>query len=166
MLRAMYPSRTHRSHPASTSTISRAIKFGVVGSSGVVVNLACTWAAYNFAFHTWNDTYRHAAAFLSGIAVSVVTNYLLNAGWTWKDRATGDVRRASQFLKFTAVALGAATLQFGIAMTLALVLNLPYLLAQAIGVGVASTLNFLANNAWTFRHREAGSSPDAGAART
>lgn len=137
----------------ATSTVTRAFKFGVVGCSGVVVNLVCTWAAYNFVFQTWGDTNRHGAAFLSGIAVSIVTNFLLNAGWTWRERRRADIRRSSQFLKFTAVAVAAAVIQFGIAMSLALGLNQAYLLAQTVGIGVASTLNFIANNAWTFRHR-------------
>ena len=138
-----------------TSTTTKAIKFGVVGCSGVAVNLACTWAAYNYAFQAWPETARHAAAFLSGIGVSVLTNYLLNAHWTWQERATSDTRRSSQFLKFAVVAASAAAIQFGIAMSLALLWQQAYLLAQTVGIGLGSTLNFVGNNAWTFRMRGA-----------
>ena len=146
----------------ATKTLTRAIKFGVVGCSGVVVNLACTWAAYNFVFQTWHEINRKGAAFLSGIAVSILTNYLLNASWTWKERRSQSTRRRRQFAKFTTVAIAAAAIQFGIAMTLALMLGHAYLLAQTVGIGVASTLNFIANNAWTFRHQKHGDHQEHG----
>ena len=60
------------------------------------------------------------------------------------------------------MAIAAAAIQFGIAMTLALMLGHAYLLAQTVGIGVASTLNFIANNAWTFRHQKHGDHQEHG----
>ncbi|MFT6078718.1 MAG: putative flippase GtrA [Planctomycetota bacterium] len=131
----------------------RAFRFAFVGLSGVFVNLCCTWVAYTWLFQTWPETGRHGAALLTGIGVSIATNYLLNARWTWSDRSASLHGRWHRFYRFAVVALAAAAVQFGLAMTLALLLNQAYLLAQAIGIALASTLNFVANNAWTFRSR-------------
>ena len=111
----------------------RVIKFLVVGTSGVPVNLGMVWlgtlllapasfsdlkvwAADVFGVPTLTDTgVRDIVAYGMGILVSILTNYLLNNSWTWGDRVAGG--NAGSFLrrltKFYLVSSVAAVVQLG-----------------------------------------------------
>jgi putative flippase GtrA len=56
-------------------------------------------------------------------------------------------------LRFYLVCSAASLIQFGTAMGLSVGLHLHYLLAQLIGIALATVINFLVNNLWTFRAR-------------
>jgi putative flippase GtrA len=129
----------------------RFIKFCVVGTSGIPVNLLCTWAAYHLLFFALDEAWRKAAAYLFGIAVSTFTNFLLNDLWTWRDREKVAEGFLGRMLRFYLVSSVAAGIQFGTAMGLTLGLDLHYLLAQLIGIALATAVNFIVNNIWTFR---------------
>jgi len=58
----------------------RLIKFAIVGTSGVVVNLGLLYILVE-----WFGLYYMLAAVIS-IGSSVVSNYILNDKWTWRDR--------------------------------------------------------------------------------
>ena len=100
----------------------RFVKFAIVGSSGVVVNLFFVWLALT-AFEAWSFACAEVEAWLQcevvldpaqmdscadncwpsntqkalasafGIFVSVFTNFLLNNAWTWADRDKGVRKR-------------------------------------------------------------------------
>jgi putative flippase GtrA len=111
----------------------RVIKFLVVGTSGVPVNLGvvwlCTvllspalfsdlraWAAGTFGVPTLTDTgVRDIVAYGLGIVVSIFTNYVLNNSWTWGDRVAGGEAGtfAHRLLKFYLVSSVAAVVQLG-----------------------------------------------------
>ncbi len=105
----------------------RVIKFLVVGTSGVPVNLGVVWlatvalapalfvpvrdrGAAAFAVPTLTATgVRDIVAYGLGILVSIFTNYLLNNYWTWGDRVAGSTaggffRRLFQFYLVSSVA--------------------------------------------------------------
>ena len=100
----------------------RFVKFALVGSSGVIVNLAFVWLTLvvlekvNFgcaeveawlrcellsdgtvsdscADSCWPSELQKALASAVGILISVGTNFLLNDGWTWGDRTKGGRKR-------------------------------------------------------------------------
>jgi len=58
----------------------RLIKFAIVGTSGVVVNLGLLYILVE-----WFGLYYMLAAVIS-IGSSVLSNYILNDKWTWRDR--------------------------------------------------------------------------------
>ncbi len=111
----------------------RIIKFLVVGTSGVPVNLGTVYLATILipvvAFDGLRDWLseamgiatltaaglRDVLAYGLAIVVSILTNFLLNNYWTWGDRVAGDDR--SQFLrrlaKFYLVSSVAAVVQLG-----------------------------------------------------
>jgi len=136
----------------------RFVKFGMVGASGIPVNLLFTWVGYHLLFNTFSREARHGAAYVVGIAVSIFTNFLLNDIWTWRDRTRGDAGVASGFwsrlLKFYMVCGVGALLQWGAAMALSLWVGIHYLLAQVGGIVLATAVNFVANNLWTFKERK------------
>ena len=133
----------------------RFIKFCIVGASGIPVNLGCTWLAYHWLFFALDETMRKGAASAFGIALSILTNFLLNDLWTWRDREKATRGFVGRMLRFYVVSSVAALLQWGTAMALALGLDLHLLLAQLAGIALATGVNFLFNNLWTFRKAKA-----------
>ncbi len=111
----------------------RVIKFLVVGTSGVPVNLGvvwlCTvmlapalfaglrgWAADAFGVPALTETgVRDIVAYGLGIVVSIFTNYLLNNSWTWGDRVAGSGAGSffHRLAKFYLVSSVAAVVQLG-----------------------------------------------------
>ena len=138
----------------------RFIKFCLVGGSGVPVNLVLTWVGYRLLFAGLGGEARKAA-YVVGILVSILTNFLLNDLWTWKDRHKAEGHFVGRLLRFYLVSSVAALLQFGTAMGLGVWLHLHYLIAQLCGIAVATAVNFVINNAWTFRSHPPP--PDEGA---
>lgn len=155
---------------------SRFLKFCVVGASGVVVNMGClTLFARVMGIHA------NVAAALA-IEVSIVTNFLVNEAWTFRDRRTSGAL-PSRMVRFHLVSLVGAALQwivfvaanavFATALGIPLagagggwierwiihpVLTPPDVgswmyLAQLAGIAVATFWNFFANFYWTWKHR-------------
>ncbi len=111
----------------------RIIKFLVVGTSGVPVNLGVVYLATNLmssqSFQGLRDGIaqlfnmptlsasglRDFVAYGLGVIVSIFTNFLLNNFWTWGDRVAGD--NTGQFfkrlVKFYLVSSVAAAFQLG-----------------------------------------------------
>jgi putative flippase GtrA len=129
-----------------TPTRRRFVKFGMVGSSGVVVNLAFVWLALQFA------TSQELASAI-GILVSVFTNFLLNDAWTWGDRTKRSgvgsfFLRVSQYYLASGLAIA---IQYGTAMTFVHAWDQNVYVGQLIGIGMGMVVNFIVNNFWTFR---------------
>ena len=122
----------------SRATARRIARFCVVGFSGVPVNLVTTWAAHEWVFVALAPERRTAGAYMLGIAVSIFTNFVLNDAWTWGNTSSKRSGWWGRLARFYAVSTLAACVQFFAAMGLVLGLALHYLLAQLIGIGVAS----------------------------
>jgi putative flippase GtrA len=142
----------------TTSEQRRIIKFGMVGGSGVLVNLAFVWVGRSFAVD-WEPTVRDAFASALGILVSILGNFLLNDLWTWADRAKGARKRdlLTRALSYYVVSASAVVIQYGVAMGLRLWLGWLIYWAQAVGILLGTGINYVANNRWTFRDQEAES---------
>ena len=124
----------------------RFIKFGLVGSSGVFVNLLFVWL-------TLLIVEDESLASAVGIFVSVFTNFLLNDAWTWGDRLkkTGAgtfLLRAVQYYVASGVAVA---IQFGTTMVFIHALDQSVFLGQVTGIVLGMFINFVMNNFWTFR---------------
>ena len=129
----------------------RLLQFGAVGFSGVLVNLAFVWAGQAL-FAAAAPDLRDALSSALGIVVSVLTNFLLNDLWTWRDRDKGGSWLA-RLARYGLVSAAAGVLQFGCAMGLRLLLDANLYLAQAAGIGLGTAVNYVINNLWTFRDR-------------
>ncbi|MDP6944577.1 MAG: GtrA family protein [Myxococcota bacterium] len=145
----------------TTAEQRRFIKFCVVGGSGVVVNLAFVWVGLLIAT-SWDPEgalwQRNAFASALGILVSVFGNFLLNDLWTWGDRTKGQRRGdfINRTLSYYLVSLAGIAIQYGVAMGLSVWLGWVIYLAQAVGILLATGVNYVANNRWTFADQEAG----------
>jgi putative flippase GtrA len=116
-------------------------KFGLVGGSGYVINLAV------FALLTGSLGVQHVAAAVAAFCVAVTNNFILNRYWTF---GPGEGPAHFQAARFFTVSL--ASLGLNLAVLELLIANhlTGELTAQAIAVAVAMPFNFLGNKLWTF----------------
>jgi dolichol-phosphate mannosyltransferase len=117
------------------------LKFGLVGGSGYVINLAV------FAALAGTLGVQHTLAALAAFAVAVSNNFLWNRHWTF---AAGEGQAGFQAARFFVVSLASLGLNLIVLEALlrdGAVAELP---AQAIAVAVAMPFNFFGNKLWAF----------------
>ena len=115
-------------------------KFGLVGGSGYLINLAVFALLTGLGVH-------HMIAAVGAFCVAVTNNFVLNRYWTFEP---GEGPAHFQAARFFAVSL--ASLGLNLAVLELLIANhlTGELTAQAIAVAVAMPFNFLGNKLWTF----------------
>ena len=116
-------------------------KFGAVGATGYVVNLAIYTALLRGA--GWHYAYAATVSFL----VAVTNNDLWNRVWTFRHQRG---HLGFQGLRFLVVALVAYVANLGILSAL-IALGMDKVLAQAIAIVLVTPLNFVGNKLWSFR---------------
>jgi putative flippase GtrA len=118
------------------------VRFGLVGASGYVVNIA----VYALCVHPLGIDYRISAAI--AFLVAVTNNFWWNRHWTFD---AGDGHAGFQAARFFVVSLAAFGVGLLLLQFLVVVAGLPKVPAQAIAVLLAMPANFLGNRLWTFR---------------
>jgi dolichol-phosphate mannosyltransferase len=119
----------------------RFTKFAVVGVSGILVNeglLALLTEVYSVAI---------ALAGAIAIEASILFNFFLNNFWTWRDSRTKSFFR--RIIQYHSVAFIAGLVNYIILLALS-ALGMHHLLANLVGIAVATMINFILNNHWTF----------------
>ena len=117
-------------------------KFAVVGVSGIIVNEGL------LLLLTASLDMRVALAGLISIECSIITNFLLNNFWTWRERRTETFFiRLFRYHAVTAVSGGTNY----IILLLLTHMGMHHLLANLIGIGIGMLINFLFNHYWTFQ---------------
>lgn len=116
-------------------------KFGLVGGSGYLVNLAV------FALLTGLFEVHHLVAAVAAFAVAVSSNFFWNRHWTF---AAGDGAARFQAPRFFAVSVGGLAINLILLEALIASGSVGDLPAQAIAVAVAMPFNFVFNRLWTF----------------
>ena len=142
----------------------RYIKFGLVGASGTLVNMAVLYLAQEHLFAAIAAPRQRLYASLAiAIAIATLNNFTWNRLWTWADRVKAAAAHqqaqeharlavmAGQFGRYALASWLGIALQYG--LTLWLSHHLHYLLANVLAIVVASVSNFLANDRWTFGQR-------------
>ena len=120
------------------------IKFAFVGLSGVLVNLGCyLLLERKIGFH-------FALAAPLAIELSILSNFLLNNAWTFRNRQTGLSFRKRLF-RFHAVAGLAGVANYGVFVTLVSALHVYDVLANLAGILVGVLINYVINSAWTWQ---------------
>ena len=144
----------------------RFIKFGIVGASGVVVNLSVLSVGQESLFNEIGaQTLRLNLSLALAIFIATISNFTWNRRWTWHDRkALRSVPIVVQFGQYALACWVGIVIQFGLTNLFALFLH--YLAANLIAVVIASLFNFVANDFWTFgrlklRRHDRESNPDA-----
>jgi len=117
------------------------VKFGVVGGSGYLINLAV------FAVLVGNLGVHHSIAAVGAFCVAITNNFLWNRHWTF---GPGDGHAGFQAARFFAVSLASLFINLAVLEALIATEAMGELTAQAIAVAVAMPFNFLGNKLWTF----------------
>jgi putative flippase GtrA len=118
------------------------VRYGLVGASGYVVNLA----VFTIAVHPLAINYR-VAAVLAWV-ISVANNFWWNRHWTF---AAHDGHAGFQAMRFVCVSLLAFGFSYLTLLALVEVAHLPEVLAQATAIVAATPLSFLGQKLWSFR---------------
>jgi len=93
--------------------------------------------------------------------VAILTNFLLNDAWTWRDRrkAAGGAGFLVRLGQYYLVASVAGVVQWSLLKLLTESAGLHFLLSNLLGVIAGLAINFVVNNLWTFRDRAASPAP-------
>jgi putative flippase GtrA len=116
-------------------------KFGCVGASGYIVNLA----VYTLLLKKADLHYLVAAT--GSFLVAASWNYWWNRHWTFREQRGSFALQGARFFTVSALVYFA---NLGV-LTLLVSLGLGKIVAQAIAVLVVTPLNFLGNKLWSFR---------------
>lgn len=141
----------------------RYIKFGIVGASGTVVNLAVLHLGHEFLFNDIEAGYNKPYfSLVLAIALATLNNFTWNRLWTWSDRVktleAGEAQPVSlrllgmEFGQYVTASAFGSGMQY--VLTLLLSGSMDYRLANIIAIVAASVSNFLANDRWTFKRNK------------
>jgi len=115
------------------------VRFGVVGASGYVVNLAI----YGLRSRPACTTGRGDGAWIGG----VLNNFWWNRHWTF---GAGEGHAGFQAARFFVVSFVAFLVSLGILTLLVETTAIPKLPAQALAIVAVTPLNFVGNKLWSF----------------
>lgn len=142
----------------------RFIKFGIVGASGVVVNLTVLHLGHEYLFADIEAGYNKPYfSLVLAIGLATLNNFTWNRLWTWSDRVRNlEAHEAHgkpdwhligvEFGQYVTASAFGSTIQY--VLTLLLSSTMDYRLANIIAIATASVSNFLANDRWTFRRHK------------
>ena len=131
----------------------RCVKFGRVGASGTVINIAVLYMSQEFLFRQIEDFHtRLNYAIALAITVATINNFYWNRRLTWRDRKAA-AHHTALFLFFKYVMAAALAIAVQSLLTKYLALYLHYIVANLIAIVLASVCSFLANDRMTFRRR-------------
>jgi dolichol-phosphate mannosyltransferase len=125
----------------------RFMRFACVGGSGVVVNTLALYLTVTFL------GWAHVPAAALAAELAVINNFVWNDGWTFRDSP-----KARPLWQRLLIFNGVSLIGIGISLTLLWMLttatHVHYLLANLIGIGVATLWNYGMNTVATWRDRE------------
>ncbi|UUZ66823.1 GtrA family protein [Polaromonas sp. P2-4] len=145
----------------------RFIKFGVVGASGTVINIAVLYLSQEFFLRHIEDFHsRLNYSIALAITCATISNFYWNQRLTWRDRKHA-AHYSTLFLFFKYVMAAGLAIVIQSLLTKWLALHLHYIVANLVAIVLSSVCNFVVNDRMTFRHRRVKIKvPDAPSAST
>ncbi len=118
------------------------VRFGAVGATGYIVNLA----VFALFVHLVGIDYRVSAVI--AWVVSVLNNFWLNRHWTFAAKEAHPVQQGVRFFAVSLVVFG-----FSYLLLIALVsgAGMTKVPAQAIAIAAGTPLNFVGQKLWSFK---------------
>lgn len=141
----------------------RFARFGIVGVSGIAVNMAVLLLSMRVLMHDWSSTvalpligrtveWRLVVGTIAAIVLSIFSNFLINNAWTWRDRSATAGHFMVRMAKYYMAASVGAAINWSTTIVLSGLLDSGlYLLWNLIGIALAMVSNFLINHFWTYR---------------
>jgi len=127
-----------------TDTLGRLLRFGMVGFSGILIDFSITWLCKEKL--KLNKFTANAA----GFTLAVISNYMLNRVWTFKNTSPDIFKQFTWFLLIGIVGLAINT---GILYLLHEKRKFPFYLSKAAAIAFVFCWNFAANSSLTFRYK-------------
>ena len=126
---------------AFTILLSKFIKFGLVGFSGVFVDFSITWLL--------KERFRvqQYASNAAGFMTAASTNYVLNRIWTFQSTNPNVAFEYGEFILISIIGLAINTT---ILWLLVSRLKLNFYVSKIIAIAIVTLWNFAANLAFTF----------------
>jgi putative flippase GtrA len=126
--------------------LGNVFRFGIVGLSGIFVNCGLLYLLTEY----FGFFYLVSSAV--AIEVSIVSNFLLNDHWTFRNRETRRVTaKISRFLSFQCVAMGGMLINISVLFFLTDFFGIYYIFSNIIGILVTFSWNFIVNRNITWR---------------
>ncbi len=129
----------------SGHTGNQFVRFALVGSSGVLVNLA----VYSGLIYLLGVHYLIAATFSFVTAMS--SNFILNLRWTFKTHGLGIKAIRDQYLKYAMVTLVSYGINILVLWSLVDFWHWDKVLAQLASIFLTTLSNFLGSKLWAFK---------------
>jgi dolichol-phosphate mannosyltransferase len=124
--------------------VAELVRFSIVGSSGIVVNLGL-YALLTRVF----DASLHVASPIA-IEASIVWCFSLNDSWTFRDRRTL-TSLGGRLARFHVVSGIGGVFNYAVLVVLVEAFGLWDILANLLGIGLAVLVKFAVNSVWTWR---------------
>jgi len=147
----MTPNRFNSFRDWAYRGAGRFAHFALVGLSGLVVNSA----ALAFSQEVLVGVDLLVSVFIATLC-STVWNFILSEYWVFRDRRETH-GRLGRFVKFILMNNATLIIRGPLILLLTDRLNLHYLLANVISVGVATVIRYLFAESWVWREAEEGS---------
>lgn len=129
----------------------RFVKFGAVGASGTVINIAVLYGCQEFFLRQIADFHvRLNYSIAIAITLATISNFYFNRRLTWRDRQY-EASPGVMVLFFKYVAAAGVSIAIQSLITKSLSLYFHYILANLVAIGLSSLFNFVANDRLTFR---------------
>ena len=123
----------------------RVFKFGLVGISGIFVNMGLLWYLTEFV------GLFYLVSSLFAIEFSILNNFIWNDLWTFKSGASHKLSsRLHRLISFHVVSAGGLVINMGILYLLTSVGGVYYLISNIIGILVGFGWNFMVNRRVTW----------------
>lgn len=122
------------------------IKFGIVGGSGVLVNMGLLYVLTRYF------SVRLEIASVIAIETSILSNFFLNNLWTFSKRDT-HVPFWVRLFRYHLVTGLAGVVNYLVLLLLVKTLGLHDMLSNLIGIAVGTIINYSLNSLWTWRER-------------
>jgi len=121
-------------------------KFGLVGISGIVVNMCVLWYLTEMA------GFYYLVSSLFAIELSIINNFIWNDKWTFRSGISYNLSNwQHRLVSFHAVSAGGLVINLGILYLLTSIGGIYYLISNIIGILVGFGWNFIMNRrvTWT-----------------
>lgn len=118
----------------------RIVRFGVVGLIGVGVNVLILRI-----LHGEFGLFLPLASAIT-VEITIVTNFLLNNWWTFHEHSIS----ARRFARYNLASLGGLAITTGVLTVLTSRVGVQYILADLVGIAVATVWNYATSTLWTW----------------
>jgi len=126
---------------------ARFLKFCIVGSSGVIVNMGLLWIL------TEKVGLYYLISSGIGIETSIITNFIFNDMWTWKEVGGNRFReRLGRAVKFNIICATGLVVNIAILWSMSEIIGVYYLISNLFGIGGAVLWNFFINDTVTWKN--------------